>query len=79
MSDDVSDDDTDSEDNLVLHIEVKNDALKNRDSISQNFDEFISNLVTEVDGTVGLFDKDITAELDVGKNGNKHLFKNDNG
>ncbi|XP_052066309.1 mannosyl-oligosaccharide glucosidase-like [Mytilus californianus] len=57
-----------SDNDLVLHLDIKNSAFKTDYSISQTFNQFISNVLTSMNGQPLTNRREVTAILDVKEN-----------
>lgn len=58
-----------SHNDLVLHLDIKNSAFETDVSISQTFNQFISNVLTSMNGQPLTKRREVTAILDVKENG----------
>ncbi|CAG2224157.1 unnamed protein product [Mytilus edulis] len=56
---------SENEDDIVLHVEIKNGAFKTNESLSQNLGQFISNVVTKANGKPPSCHNEVTAVLDI--------------
>lgn len=64
--------DLESHDDLVLHLDIKNSAFETDETISQTFNQFISNVLINMNGQPLTRQKEVTAILDIKENG---IFK----
>lgn len=58
-----------SHNDLVLHLDIKNSAFETDFSISQTFNQFISNVLTSMNGQPLTNRREVTAIFDVKENG----------
>lgn len=65
---------SDNEDDIVLHVEIKNGAFKTDESLSQDLDQFISNVVAKANGTPHSCHNEVTAVLDISNKGGYICF-----
>ncbi|CAG2256175.1 ANKS6 [Mytilus edulis] len=56
---------SENEDDIVLHVEIKNGAFKTDEFLSQDLDQFISNVVTKANGKHHSCHNEVTAVLDI--------------
>ncbi|VDH90224.1 mannosyl-oligosaccharide glucosidase, partial [Mytilus galloprovincialis] len=68
IENDIDDDGREDYDDLVLSLDVQNSAFKTNESISQTFSQFISNVLTNMNGQHLKCKREFTAILDMTEN-----------
>lgn len=62
---DTDTEDSDTEDDLVLQVEIKHRAFETDESLSQNINQFISNVVKSVNGKPNTCHDEVTAIFEI--------------